>query len=293
MVVSSSECTIWFTVFTAEFVAIVTVNLLSIILFIKNRGLRTRSMYLVISLTVADMLVGGLSGSVSQLDLLRNCHFVNLTVYLKVIRVLRNTLLFFPFVSLTNIAAISLERFHATFFPFRHRLIKSWVYVVAIVVVWVFPIILSVIWQMDWFLIKHHLYLWESHCCLCLIVTFVSYTSILLKFRFGAHPQRHCAAALRQRKLTVTLFITTLVSLLLWLPYGIYLFAAWLTGICNYRIAYPKGATLSYLMPFLFYTNSLVNPILYAIRMPDFKKALLSFFRCHRRENVATALNRY
>ena len=287
MIVSSSDCIIWFTVFTAEFVAIVTVNLLSIILFIKIRSLRTRSMYLVISLTVADMLVGGLSGSVSQLDLLRKCHFVNVyLVSLKVIIVLRSFFLLFPFVSLTNIAAISLERFHATFRPFRHRLIKRWVYVVAIVVVWVFPVITLVIRDIEWFLIRHHLYLWESHCCLCLIITFVSYTSILFKFRFGAHPQRHCAAALRQRKLTVTLFITTLVSLLLWLPYGIYLFVVWLSGICNYRIAYPKGVTWGYLMRFLFYANSLGNPILYAIRMPDFKKALLSFFRCHQREKI-------
>ena len=287
MIVSSSDCIIWFTVFTAEFVAIVTVNLLSIILFIKIRSLRTRSMYLVISLTVADMLVGGLSGSVSQLDLLRKCHFVNVyLVSLKVIIVLRSFFLLFPFVSLTNIAAISLERFHATFRPFRHRLIKSWVYAVAIVVVWVFPVITLVIRDIEWFLIRHHLYLWESHCCLCLIITFVSYTSIFFKFRFGAHPQRHCAAALRQRKLTVTLFITTLVSLLLWLPYGIYLFVVWLSGICNYRIAYPKGVTWGYLMRFLFYANSLGNPILYAIRMPDFKKALLSFFRCHQREKI-------
>ena len=293
MIVSSSDCIIWFTVFTAEFVAIVTVNLLSILLFIKNRSLRTRSMYLVISLTVADMLVGGLSGSVSQLDLLRKCHFVNVyLVHLKVIIVLRSFFLFFPFVSLTNIAVISVERFHATFRPFRHRLIKRWVYVVAIVVVWVFPVITLVIRDIEWFLIRHHLYLWESHCCLCLIVIFVSYTSILFKFRFGAHPQRHCAAALRQRKLTVTLFITTLVSLLLWLPYGIYLFVVWLSGICNYRIAYPKGVTWGYLMRFLFYANSLGNPILYAIRMPDFKKALLSFFRCHQRENVAIAQKR-
>ena len=293
MIVSSSDCIIWFTVFTAEFVAIVTVNLLSILLFIKNRSLRTRSMYLVISLTVADMLVGGLSGSVSQLDLLRKCHFVNVyLLHLKVIIVLRSFFLFFPFVSLTNIAVISVERFHATFRPFRHRLIKRWVYVVAIVVVWVFPVITLVIRDIEWFLIRHHLYSWESHCCLCLIVIFVSYTSILFKFRFGAHPQRHCAAALRQRKLTVTLFITTLVSLLLWLPYGIYLFVVWLSGICNYRIAYPKGVTWGYLMRFLFYANSLGNPILYAIRMPDFKKALLSFFRCHQRENVAIALKR-
>ena len=294
MIVSSSECIIWFTVFTAEFVAIVTVNLLSIILFIKNRSLRTRSMYLVISLTVADMLVGGLSGSVSQLDFLRNCHFVNFSlVYLKVIILLRSLLLFFPFVSLTNIAAISLERSHATFRPFKHRLIKRWVYVVAIAVVWVFPVITLVIREVEWLLIRHHLYLWESHCCLCLVVTFVSYTSILFNFRFGAHPQRHCAAALRQRKLTVTLFITTLVSLLLWLPYNTYLVVVWLTDICNYRITYPEGLSFGFSLRFLLYANSLVNPILYAIRMPNFKKALLSFIRCHQRANVGVALNRH
>ena len=290
MIVSSSDCIIWATVFTAEFVAIVTVNLLSIILFIKNRNLRTRSMYLVISLTVADMLVGVLSGGYVTFARLLGCRLIKVNLSQEVFSLLRTFPLFFPLVSLTNIAVISLERFHATFRPFSHRLIKRRVYVVAIVVVWVFPVITVVIRDIEWILIRHHLYLWESHCCLCLIVTFVSYTSILVKFRFGAHPQRHCAAALKQRKLTVTLFITTLVSLLLWLPYGIYLFVAWLTGICNYSITYPEGVSWGYLMRFLFYANSLVNPILYAIRMPDFKKALLSFFRCHQRENVATAL---
>ena len=295
MVVSSSECIIWLTVFTAESVAIVTVNLLAILLFIKNRSLRTRSMYLVISLTVADMLVGGLSGSVSQLDLLRKCHFVNVyLLHLKVIIVLRSFFLFFPFVSLTNIAVISVERFHATFRPFRHRLIKSWVYVVAIAVVWVFPLIVSVIWGLEYlYFIRYHLYILESYCLLCLIVTFVSYTSILFKFRFGAHPQRHCAAALRQRKLTVTLFITTLVSLLLWLPFTIFLFVWWSDAEIFNSLSPREFFRLVCLLNFLHYANSLVNPILYTIRMPDFKKALLSLFRRHQRENVAIPLNRY
>lgn len=62
MYFSSSDCIIWVAVFAAEFLVIVIVNLLSIIVFIKNRSLRTRRMYLVISLTVADMLVGGVGG---------------------------------------------------------------------------------------------------------------------------------------------------------------------------------------------------------------------------------------
>ena len=121
-------------------------------------------------------------------------------------------------------------------------------------------------------MIHHSFYLLESYCCLCLIVTFVSYTSILFKFRFGAHPQRHCAAALRQRKLTVTLFITTLVSLLLWLPYSIFLFVNGSTYIISNSLFGPERIRLLFSLNSLRYANSLVNPILYTIRMPDFKK---------------------
>ena len=56
------ECSTWFAVFLTVSVAIVTVNPLSIILFIKNRSrLCTLAMYLVINLTVVDMFVGGFS----------------------------------------------------------------------------------------------------------------------------------------------------------------------------------------------------------------------------------------
>ena len=206
---------------------------------------------------------------------------------------MRTFSLFFPLVSLTNIAVISVERFHATFRAFRHRLIKSWVYVVAIAVVWVLTVIAAVIWRVELlYFYGYHVYIIESYCLLCLTVTFVSYISILFKFRFGTHPQRHCAAALRQRKLTVTLFITTLVSLLLWLPYSIVLILHWSNDIWN-PLSLPEHFRSAYSLQFLFYANSLVNPILYTIRMPDFKKALLSLFRRHQREHVAIPLNRY
>ena len=296
MSISLSECIIFFTVFTAEYVAIVTLNLLSIILFIKNKSLRTRGMYLVISLTVADLLVGSLSQSVDSFysQNLFCPSFIKFYLLPREVMIAFDILcLLFPLVSLTNIAVISLERFHATFRPFRHRLIKRWVYVAAIAVVWVVPIITLVIFWVERFLIKHHLYLMESHCCLCLIVTFVSYTSIMFKFRFGAHPQGHCAAALKQRKLTITLFITTLVSLLLWLPYSISVFVDWLTKILLNSLSRPERIRFMLSMNSLRYANSLVNPILYTIRMPNFRKALLSLFRRPQRENVAIPLNRY
>ena len=239
------------------------------------------------------MLVGVLSAGHGQFNLLRRCRLIKLNLSFEVRFSLTNFFRSFLFVSLTNIVVISLERFHATFRPFRHRLIKRWVYVIAITVVWVFPAIGYVIHVVDMlYLNGYFLYITVSFGLLCLIVTFVSYTSILFKFRFGAHPQRHCAAALRQRKLTVTLFITTLVSLLLWLPYNICLLVDWSTDILN-SLSFKERFNLYNSLGFLFYANSLVNPILYTIRMPDFKKALLSLFRRHQRENVVISLNRY
>ena len=124
---SSSDCIIWFAAFLALTVAIVTVNLLSIILFIKNSNLRTRGMYLVINLTVVDILVGG--------HFTINLLLINTYIECKTVVIVRipregymiNWFLLYWFLltSLTNMAVISLERMHATFRPFRHRVIKK------------------------------------------------------------------------------------------------------------------------------------------------------------------------
>ena len=55
------ECIPWMTVGLAECVAIVTFNLCTIIVFIRNRNLRKRSTYLMINLAVIDMSLGGVA----------------------------------------------------------------------------------------------------------------------------------------------------------------------------------------------------------------------------------------
>ena len=56
---SLSECIPWMTVALAESVAIVTLNICTIIVFMRNRNLRKRSTYLMINLAVIDMFAGG------------------------------------------------------------------------------------------------------------------------------------------------------------------------------------------------------------------------------------------
>ena len=214
---SSSECLTWFALFLTESVAIVTVNLLSFIIFIKNSNLRTRAMYLVINLIVTDIFVGGIS-SIFLFEILGyHCQIVtvgsntapegNITSF-----VFR----WFPLTSLTSIAVISLDRMHATVRPFNHRNIKKWVYWVTIGAIWVFAAVMSTAMTLVSLRSRREeplpLCLWFSYCCLCLLVICVSYTSIAVKYWCAARPQHHGATS-RQRKLTVTLLIISIVSI--------------------------------------------------------------------------------
>ena len=275
---SSSECITWFAIFLAVSVAIVIVNFLSIILFMKNSNLRTRAMYLVINLTVADMFVGVISFTFTIFESAK-CAIVNIFLTSK-----ERMIIFFLFswlvlTSLTSIAVISLDRLHATFRPLRHRFIKENVYWVTIFATWVLPAMVSAFvpsffafWnELQW----HYFPLWESYSCLCLFVICVSYSSIVVQFLRGAKPQQHGAAANKQRKLTITLFIMTIVSLLMWLPYVI----AALSRLTSVRLQKTFGA--------LFLANSFVNVIVYTIRMPEFRKAILELFKRRQRKNAA------
>ena len=287
MLFSSSECITWFAVLLAMSVAIVTVNLISIILFIKTRSLRTRAMYLVINLTVADMFVGGFS----HFFLFRYlpCDIVKMNLSLELAVIIHFLYLWFPLTSLTNIAVISLDRMHATFRPFSHRLIKKWVYGVTIAGVWVLAAMASTAtfkvgqYEKKW---SYLFYVWQSYICLCLLVICVSYSSIVVKFLCGAHPQRH-GADNRQRKLTVTLFIMTIVSLLMWLPHAVYIFRLFqsLTSTMELLSA-SREVRFELSLSILSFMNSFVNPIVYTIRMPEFRKALLLLFKRQRRQNA-------
>ena len=288
MLYSSSECITWFAVTFTTSVAIVAVNLISIILFIKNRSLRTRAMYLVINLTIADMFVGGFSHFfLFQCLSKHSCDIVKMNLSQELNVIINFLFLWFPLTSLTNIAVISLDRMHATIRPFRHRLIKKWVYGVTIAGVWVLAAMVtaaSLILGLYGKKLLWYLYLWQSYCCLCLFVICVSYSSIVVKFLCGAHPQHH-GAANRQRKLTVTLFIMTIVSLLMWLPYAVLIFLLSRTSIMKF-LTPPGLLRLLLSLTILYFMNSLVNPIVYTIRIPEFRKALLLLFKRQRRQNA-------
>ena len=283
---SSSECIAWLTVVMTESVAIVTLNILTIIVFIKTRGLRKRSLYLVINLAVADMFVGGYVEVITFFNIGLSCNFwqynlSNFGLRGSVISAVYNT---FALTSIINLVAISLERLHATFRPFKHRGIKKWVFGGAVALIWVTAGLYSIAFQVIWNLGDHNqvYYLFAtsySFISICLFFIFVSYLSIACKIYCGDRPQHHGAAS-REKKLTKTLFIMTVVSLMLLLPLVVFFYLDWLGDSSVISLSLSTFFHLHTAFLSLHFANSLVNPLLYAFRMPEFKRALVSLLRC-------------
>ena len=273
---SSPECITWMVVGLTESVTIIALNSLTVIAFFRDRSLRKRSTYLVISLAVADMFTGG----TSPLDLFYNvgetCNFWRhkREHWYQIPQVF---LFWFLVCSFINMTVISLERLNATFWPFRHRTIKKSVYWVVIIAIWLTALLFSctctlIIGYYYPHKPGYYYYAWGSFISICLVVICVSYVSIFVKLRFGNQP-RHHGAANRERKLTVTLFTVTSLSLLLWLPYVITTFLFFATNILS-SLSEITLFRLELGSVILVYANCFLNPILYVMRMPGFRRAL-------------------
>ena len=123
-----------------ECLATVILNIITIIVFVKQRQLQRRSTYLIIHLAFVDFLVGAISGPLTLAGRMATfCHlwmdpFKEHATYM-----IQNgfTLLMY-FISILNLAVISFERLHATFCPLKHRLLGNCIYVMVICAMWVF-----------------------------------------------------------------------------------------------------------------------------------------------------------
>ena len=277
----SSDCIPWLVASITECLAIVILNLLTIIVFVRQRQLQRQSTYLIIHLATVDLLAGAVSGPVIINHLLG--HYCDLWRQTQMIVPLANL---FPIASLVNLAAISLERMHATLFPFEHRVIKRRVYAMAIAAIWFLTSLRETV-QIVLFKTQGNSHLAVSFSTITLVLYWslplflicVAYVAIFIKVRVSPNP-RHHGATNRERKLTATLLIVTLASLITWLPLTtfriiIYWHEDVLSGWYPQRSFFYIRMTLATFVG----ANSLANPIVYAIRLPEFRAGISEMFR--------------
>ena len=276
------ECLTWLTIYFTLSFTTAAFNAITIVVFIKHRNLRNCSAYLIINLAVADMLVGGFSTIDLSYSYRQICNIKSDSGRIIYLRIAIAFL--FLVCSLANVTAISLEHVHATFWPFKHRVIKKRVYNVIIAATWITAgsMSLAYITLTEFKAWSIYFYLWNSFNTICLSVICISYASIFVKVRYISQGLHHNAST-RERKLTATLFIVTFLSLVLWLPYIV---NGLLVDASNYSIVLPFRLRLFF--AFSFHINSFINPILYLIKIPGFRRAFIALFkiRCPQKRQV-------
>ena len=257
----------WSAVFIGELILIVIINAFTLIAFARNRHLRKRTTYLIINLTVADLLVGAVTGPLEAFGQnLKLGHGFSSQEF----SVLTSGLIF-PLASQANLSLISLERLHATLFPFRHCLIEKWLYFKVIIGSWMITLLMACMMAvLEMLKLATIPYTFLCYTCITLLIITVSSVIITIKVKSNPLPH-HFRAVASERKLSVTLCIVTVVSILTILPTSIWAL------ISQYILNYMSGAAFNQMnktVALLYYANSIVNPLIYAVRMQEFRKGV-------------------
>lgn len=250
-------------VFSSEGILILAGNCLTLFIFQKIRKTLRRTSYLLINLTAADLI---LSLSVvlylwSDIAITQgkpiSVHVAD-TAY--VIDILASA------ASVLSLSLISLERMFAILWPFRHRILQTWHYVVSLSFLWVIVIANATVSSYLVFSnnLRHATIGTVVIALVSLLVTVTAYLVIWVATK--RNQLKNSRSMAQQKRLAKTLCIVTIISLITWLPTPIGL--AIPTYLRDSNLLYVR-VTLA-----LQYANSFLNPVVYCFRMPEFKKIL-------------------
>lgn len=269
--VSTSKVKGWCAMFAAEAVVVTIGNLFIMTVFAKAHDMRRQHRhYFLMNLALADFTVGAFAEPLF-VYILGGYYDLWIFKYKDILFTASIFLdMFSGISSIAFLAAIALERLYATLYPTKYRTIKTASYVAVTLFLW---IISAIIPSIRIYLGNDYisLYAWMPVVCLLLLLIGVAYIVMWAKLLFFSTKRLNQS---RERRLNVTVSILTIASLSAWLPFII------LNTVNMFR---PVSLVAVYSTKVLHYGNSLVNPFLFALKIPKFREAAKKIFCNHRR----------
>ena len=252
----------WSFAFSAQAVAVVVGNMLAIALFAFNKKLRKKkSLYLVMNMAFADLMLGViyLPSFIFSLVNPENQSSYERSFFRKII------LAFLSLASSITAALISAERFYAIYCPLKHRTLSTRAYRLVILMVWTLAILFSTVYVLL-FWSPMTLYSFLCLYILLLVLTICGLNiGIWRKFKqkTPCHQQNR---AFQKQRLTKALLYVSAFTLISWIP----------ISLCNLigSFGYNIHDHILLLTLFMYLSSSFINPVVYAIRIPEFRQAL-------------------
>lgn len=265
---SLTEGVAWCSAFAVVSFFIVAGNVLAIIVFALNKNLRKKSFLLVINMACADLMLGALSLPLfiyqlgGDFELWPKQWNFSLNLFYRVIDTVCAQS------SIITAAFIAIERFYATAWPLKHRSIaRRRAYYILIFLTWLLSIALSAaIIGSLYKSVNVAVVIWVSYASILTLTISGCYIGIWTNFTQGRKGIRGDSSGKSQNKRsTKTLLLITAIALLSWLPLII-------TNTVSVYIPVDKHIVLT--VNLLNFCNSFANPVLYSLRIPEFRKAL-------------------
>lgn len=239
---------------------IVIAYLFTVVMF-SRRKLRKRPHFLLISLAVADLLFGLLSIPI----------YVTLHIYSTKPLLFDCVDMLAGHASVLILAAIALERMYAIGWPLRHRMLSTRVYILTIVTPWCLAALVTSSRILFFYLIitrRNFVMVIIISLTTPLVITTSCYCLATVGSRLP-HLRRNAS----EEKLSKTLLFLTGSFVVTWLPFEV------LVVVLNLCVSCQQIPLASvYVIKLLHFSNSLINIIIYPLRIPEFKEALVHIF---------------
>lgn len=287
---SKAEGIVFCSAFFLTSVLIVAGNLLSLVLCVRTKTLRKKSFFLIINMTFADLMLGGLTLPIytyiagATLYPLWTFNYVFDYKAATFFYLIADTL--FVFASLLSATFISCERFYATYQPLKHRTLSTNTYSITIFMLWILAVLVAtlLIVLKELQSVEYAIYVAATFTLTLMIIICVCNVGIWRQFQNASAASHQKNRDLQRKRFTKTLVFVSTLTLICWLPFLV---------MNILMVLYDDAISLRFylMVNILNYSNSFVNPVIYVLRIPEFKQALSSI-KLRQERNAAMKLER-
>ena len=274
---SDAQVIAWSCALALEAVFIFLENSLTIVLSTFNKKLRNKkNLHLVMNMAFADLVWGGAS----------------LPLFVYLVTATRSRLYFSEFptfpqiiftvssmASFNTAALISAERFYAVFWPLKHRTLSTREYKLVILMAWTLATLFSTAYILLFCLSLRAFFAFATLYGLLLIVTICGLNIVIWRKIQQKSVSCHQNRDMQIQRLTKALSLVSVGTLSSWIP----------AIIINFLRFFGQNISSNILL-FIYFSSSFINPMVYALRIPEFRQGLHLF--CFRsQENSNTGRN--